>query len=77
MLNSGNMKLYLKIYFSSEGKSIMDVIKLAENQGFGPNVGDYDFVIDFNSPEEYTKITEKIHKMLKGTKCMYKVTTHQ
>jgi hypothetical protein len=70
------MKLYLKIYFSSEGKSIMDVIKLAEKLGFGPNVGDYDFVIDFNSPEEYTQVTEKIHKMLKGTKCMYKVTTH-
>ncbi|MBA3044761.1 MAG: hypothetical protein FP824_00955 [Euryarchaeota archaeon] len=69
------MKLYLKIYFSSEGKSIMDVIKLAEKLGFEPDVGDDDFVIGFETPEEYAEITEKIHKMLKGTKTMYKVST--
>jgi len=69
------MKLYLKVYFSSEGKSIMDVIKMAEKLGFEPDVGDYDFVIGFETPEEYTQITEKIHKMLKGSKTMYKVTT--
>jgi hypothetical protein len=71
------MKLYLKIYFSSEGASTMEIIKRAEKEGFGPTVGDYDFVIDIDSPEEYTDVTEKIHKMLKGTKCMYKVTTHR
>ena len=71
------MKLYLKMYFSSEGKSIMDVIKLAEKLGFGPHVGDYDFVIDFETPEQYGEITEKLHKMLKGTKTMYKVSTHR
>ena len=69
------MKLYLKIYFNSEGASTMEVIKIAEELGFTPNVGDYDFVIDFDSPEEYTEITEKLHKMLKGTRTMYKVST--
>ncbi len=53
----------------------MDVIKKAEKMGFGPNVGDYDFVIEIGSPEEYSEVTEKIHKLLKGTKCMYKVST--
>jgi hypothetical protein len=70
------MKLYLKIYFSSEGASVMDIIDKAEKLGFGPNVGDYDFMIQIDSPEEYAEIVEKIHKMLKGTKTMYKVTTH-
>lgn len=72
-----NMKLFLKIYFSSEGSSTMEIIKKAEKMGFGPTVGDYDFVIDIESPEEYAEVTEKIHKMLKGSKCMYKVTTHR
>jgi len=71
------MKLYLKIYFSSQGASPMEVINIAESLGFGPNVGDYDFVIDFESPEEYAQITDKLHKMLKGTKAMYKVSTHK
>ncbi|MBU4032370.1 MAG: hypothetical protein KKH41_03520 [Candidatus Thermoplasmatota archaeon] len=53
----------------------MDVIKLAEKLGFEPDVGDDDFVIGFETPEEYAEITEKIHKMLKGTKTMYKVST--
>jgi hypothetical protein len=71
------MKLYLKLYFNSEGKSTMNVIAIAEKVGFSPNVGDYDFVIDFETPEEYAEIMEKLHKMLKGTKCLYKVTTRK
>ena len=69
------MKLYLKLYFNSEGASTMDVINIAEKVGFSPAVGEYDFAIDFESPEEYGDITNKLHKMLKGTKTMYKVTT--
>ncbi|MDO9537207.1 MAG: hypothetical protein Q7J68_02690 [Thermoplasmata archaeon] len=71
------MKLYLKIYFNSEGASTMDVITIAEKVGFEPHVGDYDFVIDFESPEEYSEIMGKLHTMLKGTKTMYKVSTHR
>ena len=69
------MKLYLKIYFSSEGKSAMDVIKIGEKAGFSPYVGDFDFVVDYETLEEYGEIIKKIHKMLKGTKTMYKVST--
>ena len=71
------MKLYLKIYFSSEGASTMEVIKIAEQVGFTPYVGDFDFVLDFETPEEYAEITEKLHKMLRGTKTMYKVSTRR
>ena len=69
------MKLYLKIYFSSEGKSATDVIKLGEKAGFSPYVGDFDFVVDYETLEEYEEIIKKIHKMLKGSKTMYKVST--
>ena len=69
------MKLYLKIYFSSEGKSAIDIIKIAEKVGFSPYVGDFDFVVDYETMEEYEQIIKKLHKMLKGTKTMYKVST--
>lgn len=69
------MKLYLKIYFSSEGDTIMDIIKIAEEMGFSPYVGDFDFVLDFETPEEYAEISQRVHEMLKGTKTMYKVST--
>ena len=71
------MKLYLKIYFSSEGASPMEVIKIAEELGFTPYVGDYDFVLTFETPEEYAEITEKLHEMLMGTRTMYKVSTRR
>ena len=53
----------------------MDIIKIAEEVGFSPYVGDFDFVLDFETPEEYAEITERLHEMLKGTKTMYKVST--
>ena len=53
----------------------MDVIKMGEKAGFSPYVGDFDFVVDYETLEEYEEIIKKIHKMLKGTKTMYKVST--
>ena len=71
------MKLYLKIFINSDGASTLDIIKIAEENGFSPSVGDDDFVIDFGSPEEYGEILENIHKMLQGTKAMYTVSTRR
>ena len=71
------MKLYLKIYFSSEGSSALEIIKKIEKRGFSPYVGDYDLVIDFTTPEEYGEIIHDLHRMLKGTKTMYRVMTHR
>ncbi|MCK5024153.1 MAG: hypothetical protein KAR56_00885 [Thermoplasmata archaeon] len=69
------MKLYLKIYFSPEGASPMDTIIIAEKAGFSPYIGDFDFVVDYDTLDEYKEITKKIHEMLKGTKTIYKVST--
>ncbi len=68
------MKLYLKIYINSQGASTLEIIKIAEKMGFSPSVGDYDFVIDFETPEEYGEILEELHRMLKGTKALYTVS---
>jgi hypothetical protein len=69
------MKLYLKLFFNSEGASTLEIIKIARKNGFLPCVGYYDFVIDFHSPEEYSRILEGLHKTLKGTKTLYTVMT--
>jgi hypothetical protein len=69
------MKLYLKLYFSSEGKNPLDVIRDVEGVGFGPVVGDYDFVADFKSPEEYGQILRRLHMSLKGSGANYTLNT--
>lgn len=71
------MKLYLKLFINSEGASTLEIIKIAEEMGFSPYVGDFDFVIDFETPEEYGEILQNLHQMLKGTKTMYTVTTRR
>ena len=71
------MKLYLKMYMNTEGASTLEVIKIAENMGFSPAVGEHDFVIDFETPEEYGEILEKVHSMFKGTKALYTVSTRR
>lgn len=69
------MKIYLKIQFSSEGPSPLDIIKKVEEADFKPVVGDYDFATPFNNPEEYGGKIEKLHHALKGTKVHYTLTT--
>ncbi|MFO7618387.1 MAG: hypothetical protein R6W91_01825 [Thermoplasmata archaeon] len=69
------MKLYLKLYFNSEGESTLEIIKKARKMGFRPTVGYYDFVIDFDTPEDYALLLEKLHKMLKGSRALYTVMT--
>lgn len=71
------MKLYLKMFINTEGASTLEIIKFAEEMGFSPAVGDSDFVIDFETPEEYGEILERIHTIFKGTKALYTVTTRR
>jgi hypothetical protein len=71
------MRLYLKLYFNSEGTPTLELIKRARKMGFRPSVGYYDFMINFDTPEQYTKILEDLHNMLKGTKALYTVMTRE
>ncbi|MBI5000241.1 MAG: hypothetical protein HZB92_01760 [Euryarchaeota archaeon] len=71
------MKLYIKLQFSSDGKDPLDVIRLVEGVGFSPVVGDYDFVIDFATPEEYGRILKRLHLSLKNSGVHYTLTTRK
>jgi len=71
------MKLYLKLYINSDGASTVEIIKIAEENGFSPCVGEDDFVIDFQTPEDYGETLENIHNMLKGTGALYTVSTRR
>ena len=69
------MKIYLKIQFSSEGPSPLDIIKKVEEAGFKPVVGDYDFATQFENPEDYGDKVETLHHALRGTKAQYTLNT--
>jgi len=69
------MKLFIKLRFNSEGSSPLDVVKSMKDIGFSPVFGDYDFVIQFEDPEEYGKIVTKLQDALKGTSVYYSLST--
>ncbi len=71
------MKLYVKIYFNPEGDDPISVVKKMKDLGFSPVVGMYDFVKEFDLPEEYPQIVRELHEALKGTKVMYTVQTRK
>jgi len=71
------MKLFVKFFFTSEGSSPLETIRVLRKLGFVPEVGDYDAVIKFEDPEEYTKIVEKLHETIKGMKVTYTLTTRK
>ena len=70
-----DMKLYLKLYFASEGKNPLDVLRDVEAIGFSPVVGDYDCVAEFKSPEEYGQLVRRLHMALKGSQSQYTLNT--
>ena len=69
------MRLYIKIYFNSESISPLEIIKSIKEMGFEPVVGDYDFVKNFDTPEEYGILVEKLHDTLQGTSTYYRLST--
>ncbi|RLF49622.1 MAG: hypothetical protein DRN20_01570 [Thermoplasmata archaeon] len=69
------MKTYIKLYFNSEGAPPMEVINTLKSVGFQPVVGNYDFVIEYESPQEYAEILTKLHNALRGKRVSYTLTT--
>lgn len=71
------MKLYVKIYFDPEGEDPISIVKKLKDLGFDPVVGLYDFVKEFDEPEEYPKIVKELHSALKGTGAKYTLQTRK
>ncbi len=71
------MKLYIELYFSSEGTPAEVVIKKMKNMGFEPVVGQYDFAKNYNNSDEYANIVKTLSGKLEGTKTRYRLITRK
>ncbi|MCL4326662.1 MAG: hypothetical protein M1481_07625 [Candidatus Thermoplasmatota archaeon] len=69
------MKTYIKFEFSSEGTAPLEVVKEMKNLGFKPEVGEFDFSIEWETPTEYGEILRNFHKKLYGFKVFYSLYT--
>ena len=70
------MKTYLKILFSSEGRSPSEVKDLLLNMGFKANKGNYDFVYEWDeeSRKGFKHIPYKCRVPIKTAANMYRWT---
>jgi hypothetical protein len=69
------MRTFLKMYFSSEGASPLDVVEDLMKIGFRTEVGNYDFSISWETPERYVSIMRTLHNTLAGTRVRYTIRT--
>ncbi len=65
------MKVFIKLFFSSDGPNPLEVLKKVKNLGFQPVFGQYDLVKEVRDIDEYVEVVKKLHECLKGTKVMY------
>jgi hypothetical protein len=65
------MKTFVKLFFSSEGAGPLDVVEDLRNMGFSTEVGDYDFSISWDTPDQYVSIMRTLHNTLAGTRVRY------
>lgn len=71
------MKLYIELYFDSEGISPLKIIKIMNSLGFEPVLGDFDFATEYQSQEDYLKLVSNVYTSLKGTKVRYRLVTRK
>lgn len=69
------MKLFVKIYFSSEGTSPLEIIRMLKEIGFMAVFGQFDFVKEFDSELDYNDTVTKLYNLLKGTSVMFRMNT--
>jgi hypothetical protein len=71
------MRLYIKLMFYSDGKNPLEVVKMMQEMGFTPEVGDYDFSIPFRTPEQYSEVLSELKGRLKSSEVLYTLTTKE
>ena len=73
------MKTYLKILFSSEGRSPSEVKDLLLNMGFMANKGNYDFVYDWAEEsaelDELIWFADTVHSALQDSNVLFEIET--
>lgn len=71
------MRVYIEIYFSSEGSNPLETLDIMKDLGFDPVVGEYDFAMDYDTPDEYQEIVKNLTEALEGTQIRYRLTTRK
>lgn len=71
------MRIYIELYFSSDGTDPLEILEKMKDLGFDPVVGRYDFAKDYETPEEYKEIVNDLTQVLKGTDVRYSLTTRK
>ncbi len=69
------MRTYVKFYFSSEGAGPLDLVDQMRNIGFRAEVGDFDFSVEWHTPEQYGNTVRKMHSLLAGSRVRYTLMT--
>lgn len=70
------MITYVKVYFSSDGPSPISIAEnLSKETGIPFIRGENDLAFEWETPEEYRVLMEKIYAALKGTKVTLKYET--
>ena len=69
------MKTYIKMQFSSEGMDPSKIIKILEDLGWKPVVGEYDFMYESSLSEgisnSFKNMVDELNNALKGTGVRY------
>lgn len=71
------MRIYIELYFSSDGTDPLEILEKMKDLGFDPVVERYDFAKDYETPEEYKEIVNDLTQVLKGTDVRYSLTTRK
>lgn len=71
------MRLYIQLFFDSNGENPLDILDEMKDLGFDPVVGDYDFAKDYESPDEYKDIVGDLIEALEDTGVRYRLTTRK
>jgi hypothetical protein len=65
------MKVFIKLFFSPDGPSPLEILPKVKDLGFKPVFGNYDLVRDVEDINEYMNLVKELHESLRGTKVMY------
>jgi hypothetical protein len=69
------MRTYVKLYFSSEGAGPLDLVEQMQGIGFRAEVGEYDFSVEWKTPEQYGTVVRRMHSLLAGSRVRYTLMT--
>ena len=65
------MKVFIKLFFSTEGPNPVEILKKVKELGFQPVFGNYDLVKEVSEIDEYMSLVKNLHTKLRGTKVLY------